>query len=102
MMQMGDDMFARVTHYKMKAASFDEAVAMVEDLKDRIMALPGIIQFINVGNSDGSGYVISLVESKEISDANQSEAMAIWGQFADHLEAKPVPEGYEVIQNWSS
>ena len=77
-------------------------MAMIEPMKDQIMGLPGMIQFINTINPDGSGCVISVVESQEISDANQEKVTAIWGHFADHLEGPPNAQGFEVFANWST
>lgn len=95
-------MFARVTPYKMKAGTRDEATALLHSMKDRIMALPGMVHFVNVANEDGSGYVVSVIESEELSNANMAEVKEIWGAFSDHLEAMPVPEGYDVMANWSA
>ena len=88
-------MFARVTKYKMKAGAMDAATAMNEQLKPQIMGLPGMVQFINVGNDD-------IVESQEISDANADKVKALWGHMADFLEEMPAPEGYDVKFNWSA
>ncbi len=95
-------MFARITKYKMKAGSRDEAQALLEKLKDQIMALPGLINFTNMMNEDGTGYVVSLVTDQATSDANADKVQMIWGQFADFLEAVPVPEGYDVIAKWDN
>lgn len=95
-------MFARVTKYKMKPGSRDPATALLNQLKDKIMAMNGMHNFVNVMNDDGSGYVISVVESQETSDANAEQVAALWGQFADHLEGPPTPEGYDVIANWAN
>ncbi|WP_298836205.1 hypothetical protein [uncultured Roseobacter sp.] len=94
-------MFARVTHYKMKAASVAPATALLEQMKPQIMALPGLIRFINTMNSDGSGCVISIVESREASDANAENVAKLWSAFADHLESAPSAEGFEVIADWA-
>ena len=95
-------MFARVTKYKMKPGSRDAATALLDQLKDKIMAMNGMHNFVNVMNDDGSGYVISVVESEETSDANAQQVAALWGQFADYLEGPPTPEGYDVIANWAN
>lgn len=92
-------MFARVSKYKMKHDKIDAAKAMLEKVKPQIMALPGIKQYVNVVGPDGSGYVISLVESKATSDANQVEVSKIWANFADFLAGPPEVGGYEVIAN---
>ena len=83
----------------MKPECVDAATALVEKLKPEIMALPGLQQFIDVCNEDGNGYVVSLVDSKENSDANQAQVQAIWASFADYLAEMPTPEGYDVLFN---
>ena len=94
-------MFARITSYQMNPATLDVAKAMVNEIKSEVMALPGMHEFINaVDDETGRGYVISLVESREVSDANADKVMAIWGKFADHLTAKPEPEGMDVYVHW--
>lgn len=93
-------MHARVTKYKMKADRFDDAKAFMESVKGEILAMPGMKHFINVANDDGSGYVVALVESREISEANADKVKAMWGRFGEYLEAMPTPEGYEVIADW--
>ena len=95
-------MFVRVTPFKMKADSRDAATELVHQLKDKIMGMDGMQQFINVMNEDGSGYIIAVVDSEESSNANADNVKALWGQFADHLEAMPVPVGYDTVVNWSN
>ena len=95
-------MFARVPKYKMKPGSRDAATTLMNQLKGQIMGMPGMHNFVNVMNDDGSGYVISVVESQAISDANAENVKALWGQFAEHLESPPMPEGYDVIANWAN
>ncbi|MBW4708685.1 hypothetical protein KX928_12920 [Roseobacter sp. YSTF-M11] len=95
-------MFVRVTHYKMKPESVPVMTEKLNELKPQIMALPGIHQFINTLNEDGSGCVVSVVESREISDANASAVAALWANFQDHLTAPPNAGGYDVIVNWSA
>lgn len=95
-------MFARVTKYKMKPGSRDTATVLLNRLKDSIMGMNGMHNFVNVMNEDGSGYVISVVESEETSDANAEQVQALWGQFAEHLEGPPATESYDVIANWAN
>lgn len=95
-------MYARITKYKMKAGSRDEAMTILNSIKDQVMALNGLQQFYNCGNDDGSGYIVSIVESKEQSDANAESVKAIWGIFGDLLEAAPTIEGFDVLADWSN
>ena len=81
-----------------RSATATETVAMKAD----IMALPGLKQFINVIGEDGKGYVISVVESKEASDGNMERVKALWGRMGPHLAAMPVPEGGDVVADWSN
>ncbi|WP_298905532.1 antibiotic biosynthesis monooxygenase [uncultured Aliiroseovarius sp.] len=95
-------MFARVTEYKMKSGSRDAATEKLNAMKSQIMAMPGMLQFVAVMNEDGTGYVVALVESEEISNANAEAVAAAWAQFSDLLEATPSPNGYDVIANWTN
>lgn len=95
-------MFSRVTQYKMKPGSMDAAAAIMNSLRSQIMGMQGMQNFINVANADGSGYVIAVVESEAISDANASKVAELWGAFSDHLEAAPKAVGYDVVANWSN
>ncbi|WP_425656209.1 hypothetical protein [Roseobacter sp. EG26] len=73
---------------------------ILNDLKEQVMALPGLQQFINTINEDGSGCVISIVENQEISDSNASAVAALWANFQDHLVAPPTAKGYDLLANW--
>ena len=95
-------MFARVIHYKMKPGSKDATTAIMNSLKSEIMGMPGIHNFINVANDDGSGYVISVVESEATSNANAAKVAELWGAFSDYMEAAPKAVGYDVVANWKS
>ncbi|MEM9394875.1 MAG: hypothetical protein AAGA38_13525 [Pseudomonadota bacterium] len=95
-------MFARVTPYKMKPGTRDDAMALMEQLRSKIMGMPGMHNFINVMSEDGSGYVISVVESEAASNANAETVKSLWAEFAPMLEAMPVPEGYDVMANWTN
>lgn len=95
-------MFARITQYKMKPDSRDATTAIMNSLKDEIMGMPGMHNFINVSHDDGSGYVISVVESEATSNANAAKVAELWGAFSDHMEAPPKAVGYDVIANWSN
>lgn len=95
-------MYARVTQYKMKTGNRDAAINLLNSLRDQIMGLPGMLNFVNVMNTDGAGYVVSVVESRAASEANAEKVGEIWRNFADHLERPPQAEGYEVIANWAN
>ena len=95
-------MFSRVTPYQLKDGEHDAAIVTMNEMKADIMALPGLKQFINVLGEDGKGYVISVVESKEASDANMERVKALWGRMGPHLAAMPTPEGGEVVADWSN
>ena len=94
-------MFARVTHYKMKPDAVVPATALLEQLKPQIMALRGMIRFVNMMNADGSGCVVSLVESEEASNANADKVAQLWAAFGDHLESAPSAQGFDVIADWA-
>lgn len=93
-------MHIRVTHYKMKPEAIEAATAMLHEMKSQIMALPGMHQFINSINADGTGCVVSMVESREISEANEPAVQSIWAHYSDHLLAVPEAIGLDVIVDW--
>ena len=92
-------MYARITRYKMKPDHLEGATERVKGMMSEIMAMPGIVQFINSCDDDGNGYIVSIMESKEASDAVLPTVQGIWAQFADDLETMPTPEGFDVIIN---
>jgi hypothetical protein len=94
-----ETMFARVTKYRMKPESIDAAKSKLNELKPQIMAMPGMKNFINVMKSDGSGYVVAVVDSEETSKANQATVEALWASFSDYLAEPPVAEGFDVLMN---
>jgi hypothetical protein len=93
-------MFARITPFKMKQGSRDEAMKIMEKVKSQILGLDGIQHFVCVMDDSGSGYVVSLVSSKEASDGNSARVKEIWANFSSLLEEPPVPGAYEVLADW--
>ena len=94
-------MYARITPYKLKPGTVEAATARARELKPEIMALPGMVNFTNVVNADGAGYIVSLVESRELSDGNVERVREIWGKMGEFLAEIPVPEGYDVVDHWA-
>lgn len=94
-------MYARMTPFKLKPDSRDEAVKIMSGLKNEILGLEGMKHFVCATDNSGSGYVVSLVDSKEASDANTLRVKEIWSNFAGMLEQSPTPAGYEVLAAWT-
>ena len=94
-------MFARITPFKMKQGSRDEAMRIMEGVKSQIMGLDGMQHFVCAMDETGGGYVVSLVSSKEASDGNAARVKEIWANFASLLEEPPVPGAYEVLAEWA-
>ena len=95
-------MYARITKYKMRTGTRDEAMTIMDSVKSQIMALNGLQHLYNCGNEDGSGYIISIVESKDHADAYGESVKEIWTNFGDLLEAAPTVEGFDVLADWSN
>lgn len=91
-------MYARLTTYQMNPERLEEALALADEIKPEIMAIDGIKVWLNLGNEDGSGAVLTVYESSEAAEAAEPQAMQIWGRFADMLTAPPNPQGYEVLR----
>ncbi|MBS9718229.1 hypothetical protein ACFFUT_17765 [Pseudohalocynthiibacter aestuariivivens] len=94
-------MFARITTYKLKPGTVEASEKMLERIKPQILALAGLKHFINAVDADGNGYIISIVESEEISNANQAKVAELWQSFGEFLAEPPKPGGYRVIMNES-
>ena len=94
-------MIALITRYQRKPGTRDEASALLETLRDDIMGLPGMIQFTNVMHDDGSGYLISLVESDAHASAHSAKSAGIWAKFAQYVETMPVVESCDVAAYWT-
>ena len=94
-------MYARITQFRMKPEDVDAATSNLEEMKPRILALPGMQHFIHVANEEGNGYVISLIDSEAVSNPGNEQIKAIWSDFSQHLAAPPeAPVTFRVIANW--
>ena len=93
-------MYARITQYKMKPGSREATLPIMESLKDQIMQLPGMVQFINVMDDNGAGYVVSLSELAETPPEAAEKIKSIWGAFADFVEDVQEAATFEVAANW--
>ena len=89
-------MYVRITSYKVNQVRIDEALAMAADLKPEIMKIPGILQWFDTGNSDGSRAVIAVYESKDAAESASERALELFGQFAQFMLTAPESVGYEV------
>jgi len=95
-------MRARVTRYKVRSDAIAAARAEVEAMKDEIMALHGMRQFLSVLNDAGEGYVVSLLDAGEAPKEDAERIRALWGRMAPHLEAPPTPGEYDVLAWWEA
>lgn len=94
-------MQTRITRFKMRPEAADPARALVDRLKDEIMAQPGMQRCIIVMNPDGSGYVIALIDERGTSPESIDHVRGLWHKFHGHLEAMPEPEIFDVVADWS-
>jgi len=93
---------ARITRFKMRPDAADAAKGLLHELRDEIMAQPGVGRCIIVMNEDGSGYVVALIDERGSSPEAVDRVRLLWRRFHDHLEAVPDPEIFEVIADWSA
>ena len=94
-------MHARITPFKMKQGSRDEAMRTMERLKTQILGLTGMHHFVCAMDDSGSGYIVSLVESQDATEADRDRIREIWSNFSGLLEGQPVPHVYEVLADWT-
>ena len=100
--EKGKQMRARVTHYKVRPDAIPAARAEIETMKDEIMELHGMRQFLSVLNDAGDGYVVSLLDAGEAPKEDAERIRALWGRMAPHLEATPAPSEYDVVAWWET
>jgi hypothetical protein len=100
----GAAMFVRITRYQMRPDAIATATAKLRAMQDKIMSMPGAVQHLNVLNPDGNGYVVTVSESREISDSNAEHVAALWAEFAEFMAAPPEPQGdgFDVVANWTA
>ena len=96
-------MHARITAFRIKPEEREAALGKVEQMKPRILGLPGMQHFILVADSDGNGYVISLIDSEAVSAPGNDQIKAIWSEILPHLAAPPeAPRTCEVLAEFES
>ena len=95
-------MYAKVTRYKTKSGMASESLALMEQMKERIMSLPGLTQFLNIMDEDGAGYVIGIWTDREAAFANEQREAEMWQAYADYLDPLEATKGHEVRANWTA
>ena len=95
-------MYAKVTRYRTKPGMASDAVSLMEQMKDQIMSLPGLKQFLNIMDEDGAGYVIGIWTDREASQAHADREAEMWAAYADYLEPVEVAQGHDVQANWTA
>lgn len=95
-------MYAKVTRYKTKPGMASESLALMEQMKEQIMSLPGLSQFLNIMDEDGAGYVVGIWTDREAAYANEQREAEMWQAYADYLEVLESAKGHEVRANWTA
>jgi hypothetical protein len=90
-------MYARITTFRLNTEKSDDALALAEELKPEIMAIPGIKYWFDTGNEDGNCAVIAIYESEEAAEAAKGMASTLFARFAEYMETEPQPQGYKVL-----
>jgi|GEM_PF-3550374 len=91
-------MHARVTRFKLKPETVEQANAGIEQTRQEVMKIPGIKGYINLRSYDGTeGLVISFYESAEQADTATQPALQQWVKFTEFFESTPESRGYDVL-----
>lgn len=80
-------MFVRITSWKANDAA--AVRPSVEEKREQIMAVPGMVSCQVVWNADGSGVTIAVYESEAAASASAPHIQAIWGDLASLFSAPP-------------
>ena len=95
-------MYAKVTRYRTKPGKTPASLALMEQMKDQIMSLPGLEQFLNIMDDDGAGYVIGIWTDRAAATSNTEREREMWQAYADYLESLEDARGHDVRANWSA
>lgn len=95
-------MYAKVTRYRTKPGMASESPALMEQMKEQIMSLPNLSQFLNIMDEDGAGYVIGIWTNRDTAFANEQREAEMWQAYADYLEPLEAARGHDVRANWTA
>jgi len=90
-------MFARLTTAKCDPDRLEEMVAMIEEIRPRVRAIPGIIDVYSVWRGDGHCLVTSIYESQGAAEAALEQVQQVWASMAHLLVVPPKPQSYEHV-----
>jgi len=85
-------MFMRITTWN--GNDIDAVRSTVEEKRQQIMSLPGIVTCHVAWNEDGSGVTTAVYESEAAAKASTAQIQAIWSDLASLLTAPPETVSY--------
>lgn len=95
-------MFARITTYQGDPARLDEMIAKMDEIKNQVKAISGVVDVYSVWRADGRGVVTAIYDSQAAAEAATPQVQAIWGGLADLLTGKPESETYDQVEHMTA
>ena len=93
-------MFARVTKFSTDMQKFDEMMALLDEVRGEINAIPGLISIVQTIQRDtGDGVLVAVYPDQATADAALNQIKGIWGRFAGFLNGPPDMGNYEVLHH---
>lgn len=92
-------MYARVTTFQCDPSRLEELAAVIDEVRPRIKALPGVVDVYGMWRSDGHGVVTGIYRSERAALAAAPQVLEIWGGLAEFLAGLPRTEVYDYVEH---
>lgn len=91
-------MHARVVNYTLNPERWDEAVAALDTVVERLATFPGLRSWVNVANREtGKGTAIAAYETEETLAASAPQVQEILAGFGQYMTSAPSVETGDVV-----
>ncbi len=90
-------MYARITHFTIKPARFDDLVAWSEEIREQILDIPGMRSGYMIKSSENSVISVGIYDDQESAEKAQAAVKGFIGQMTEFLEGTPETTTGEIV-----
>ena len=94
-------MFVRITHFTIKPEKFDDLVAWNDEVREKILNIPGMISGYMTRASETEMISVAIYEDKESVENAQDFAKEFMEQMSEFLDGSPDTTTAEVIRSFN-
>lgn len=92
-------MYARVTAFRMKPEAEREVLAHLDEIRERLTKVDGLIQSYTMWNSaDGHGQTVALYRDEATANAGVATAQEVWSKLIPHMQEAPMAVAYARVE----